>query len=157
LQSHELGGQLHWRVTPALRLRFTVGSAVVLLGLKPMQALTWEGVFGARTDLATSEHATTSIDLTARPAHGLGVIAIDDASSFTECHGKAPCNNLAYELPLSYQGPSGRLVAAFDLLDQLSLGASAKVESRRYLEPSFVRSVPASRKTREDVRYRLRT
>jgi tetratricopeptide (TPR) repeat protein len=209
LQAHELGGQIHWRMTPELRLRFTAGSSLVLSGLKPMQPFTWEGVFGARADLATGEHATTSVDLTLRPARGLGdrdylsgtgldgtveerltsgrlrvsiggayrylqrgtqTIAIDDGSSFTECHGapprsagadpplepKAPCNNLAYALPLSYQGPSGRLAAAFDLLDQLSLGASAKVEYRRYLEPSFVRSLPTSRKTREDVRYRLR-
>ena len=195
LQAHELGGQIHWRMTPELRLRFTAGSSLVLSGLKPIQPLTWEGVFGARADLATGEHATTGVDLTLRPALGLGdsgylsgtgldgaieerltsgrfrvsfgaayrylrrgtqTIAIDDGSSFTECHGRAPCNNLAYALPLSYQGPSGRLAAAFDLLDQLSLGASAKVEYRRYLEPNFVRSLPTSRKTREDVRYRLR-
>jgi tetratricopeptide (TPR) repeat protein len=195
LQAHELGGQLHWRMTPELRLRLTAGSSLVLSGLKPVQPFTWEGVFGARADLATGEHATTGVDLTFRPARGLGdsaylsgagldatldervtlgrlrlslaagyrylqrgtqIIPIDDGSSFAECRGRAPCNNLAYALPLSYQGPSGRLAATFDLLDQLSLGASAKVEYRRYLEPSFVRSLPASRKTREDVRYRLR-
>jgi hypothetical protein len=88
---------------------------------------------------------------------GTQTIPIDDGSSFSaECPGRSPCNNLEYVLPLSYQGPSGRLAAAFDLLDRLSLGASAKLEYRRYLEPSFVRSLSASRKTREDVRYRLR-
>jgi hypothetical protein len=160
-----------------------------------MQPFTWEGVFGARADLATARDATTGFDLTVRPARGLGehgylsgteldgtvderltlgrvrlsfgaayrylqrgtqTIAIDDGSSFAECHGRSPCNNLAYVLPLSYHGPSGRLAAVFDLLDQLTLGASAKVEYRRYLEPNLVRSLPGSRKTREDVRYRLR-
>jgi len=194
LQAHELGSQLHWRPIRELGLRFTAGSSLVLSGLNPVQPFTWEGVFGTRADLATSEHATTSFDLTLRPSQGLGDraylsglgldgvveerftfralrvslgagyrnlqygtlnVPIEAGSSFAECSRRV-CNNLAYAVPLGYHGPSGRLAAAIDLLARLSLGASAKVEYRRYLEPNFVRGLPNSRKTREDGRYRLR-
>jgi len=194
LQAHELGTQLHWSPMRALRLRSTVGTSLVLSGLNPVQPFTWEGVLGARADLATSSHATTALDLTFRPAKGLGgrtylsgvgldgaleerlvmgaarvtvgagyryldrgaqSVAIDDTSLFAGC-GRRPCNNLAYVVPLGYQGPWGRLTTVIALLDRVALGAAAKVEYRRYLEPNFVRGLPNSGKTREDVRYRLR-
>lgn len=78
-------------------------------------------------------------------------IAIDQP----DCQ-RGPCNNQAYVVPLGYHGPWARVGALVELFERLAIGANAKLEYRSYLDPNWVRGIPASRKTRADMRYRLR-
>jgi hypothetical protein len=61
-----------------------------------------------------------------------------------------------YRIPFSYWAPGVGLDVGVEPLDGLRLNAGARIEQRRYLEPSGIVGFSQTEKRRRDLRYRAR-
>ena len=145
--------------TSRLELKTSVNSRTrVELGIRPTFGLgDNQSLDGYRADAQVSARLRSgAVEVMARAGSRLvraGEQRLSvDANAFESCAPEC----FEYRAQLSYLAPLAGLDFAYELTNRWGLGASLRVEQRRYLEPGSITGHPETEKERRDVRFRAR-
>jgi tetratricopeptide (TPR) repeat protein len=124
------------RLVRATELSYLDGHRLALLGTETWFLGSWElSLLGS---LRYNAAGSQQIDLA--------------ADAFAACSPN--CDRAPYQNPMSYWSPGAGLGAAWQASSALRFSTTARADYRGYLDPSALPGIRASRKTREDWRFR---